>query len=215
MRDGAAVQAAATRRTVGYNTYYTGKLTVTSELGVIMNLSEYNTMSVFSSWGVPGSLELKPEITAPGGMIWSVNGVEPSADAYELMSGTSMAAPQGTGMAALVAEEIRNEDLLNELDNYTVRHLAQSLLMSTAQPLREEASGGNYYSILNQGAGLARVDLATTAESFIRMHGIGDGKVKAELGDDPDRTGEYSFSFDIVNLNGESLSYTLSADVLT
>ena len=32
------------------------------------------TMSDFSSWGVPGSLELKPEITAPGGNIYSVSG---------------------------------------------------------------------------------------------------------------------------------------------
>lgn len=31
-------------------------------------------MSSFSSWGVPGSLTLKPEITAPGGRIYSVWG---------------------------------------------------------------------------------------------------------------------------------------------
>ena len=214
MSDGAAVKAASTRKTVGYNTYYTGKLTVTSQLGLIESGSDGYTMSAFSSWGVPGSLELKPEITAPGGMIWSVNGVNPSADAYELMSGTSMAAPQVTGMAALVAEDIRGDGLLENLENYKIRHLAQSLLMSTAQPLREKASG-SYYSVLNQGAGLARVDLATTAESFIRMNAIGDGKVKAELGDDPDRTGVYSFSFEIVNLDGSSLSYALSADVFT
>ena len=52
------------------------------------------TMSDFSSWGVPGSLELKPEITAPGGNIYSVNGVIPGGESYETMSGTSMASPR-------------------------------------------------------------------------------------------------------------------------
>ena len=59
-------------------------------------------MSSFSSWGVPGSLELKPEITAPGGYIYSVDGIVPGGESYENMSGTSMAAPQVAGMAALV-----------------------------------------------------------------------------------------------------------------
>ncbi len=213
--EGAAVRTASTeRKTSGGLTYYTGKVTVYNQMEVTQFNSEYYTMSSFSSWGVPGSLELKPEITAPGGMIWSVNGVDPSGDAYEMMSGTSMAAPQVTGMAALVAEYIKAEGL-DEKTDLSVRHLAQSLLMSTAEPLREEASGGQYYSILNQGAGLARVDLATTAESFILMHDIGDGKVKAELGDDPERTGVYSFSFDIVNPGGEDLSYVMTADVFT
>ena len=54
-------------------------------------------MSSFSSWGVPGSLTLKPEITAPGGQIYSVWGTNAVSgggyNKYETMSGTSMAAP--------------------------------------------------------------------------------------------------------------------------
>ena len=50
-------------------------------------------------------------------------------------------------------------------------------------------------SLLNQGAGLARVDLAAQADSFIHVEGQADYKVKAELGDDPARTGVYTFSF--------------------
>ncbi len=69
-----------------------------------MIYDEPYTMSDFSSWGVPGSLELKPEITAPGGNIYSVNGVIPGGESYETMSGTSMAAPQIAGMAALVSQ---------------------------------------------------------------------------------------------------------------
>ena len=57
-------------------------------------------MSVFSSWGAGPSLELKPEITAPGGNIWSTiidqtgsSGADYTGS-YGMMSGTSMAAPQ-------------------------------------------------------------------------------------------------------------------------
>lgn len=58
-------------------TYYTGTLTVDQKLAVSINNSPYYTMSEFSSWGVPGDLSLKPEITAPGGSIYSVNGANP------------------------------------------------------------------------------------------------------------------------------------------
>ena len=47
-----------------------GKLTVEKGIGSQVLPGAYNTMSDFSSWGVPGSLEMKPEITAPGGNIY-------------------------------------------------------------------------------------------------------------------------------------------------
>ena len=68
------------------------------------------------------------------------------------MSGTSMAAPQVAGMAALAAQYIR-ANKLDEKTGLTVRALSQSLLMSTATPLLEEDSGFNYYPVLRQGAG--------------------------------------------------------------
>ena len=173
-------------------------------------------MSDFSSWGVPGDLSLKPEITAPGGEIyslWGENNVTIGGNTrYEMMSGTSMAAPAVAGMTALLAQYIREKGL-TEQTGLSVRQLAQSLLMSTAVPIREEDSGGNYYSLLKQGSGLARVDLAAGASSYILVDGQNDGKVKAELGDDPNRTGVYEFSFTIHNLSGKAESYILSADV--
>ena len=183
-----------------------------------LTLRENNShlMSDFSSWGVPGDLSLKPEITAPGGGIYSLHGSNlitgGGHDLYEYMSGTSMAAPAVTGMVALMAQYIREKGLA-EQENMQVRTLAQSLLMSTATPIREEASGGNYYSLMKQGAGLARVDLAAAANSYILVDGQPDGKVKAELGDDPNRTGVYEFTFSIHNLSGREENYVLSADV--
>ena len=129
------------------------------------------------------------------------------------MSGTSMAVPQVAGMAALVAQYIR-ENGLKEKTGVSVRHLAQSLLMSTAEPVYD-ASTKSWYSILRQGAGLANVSNAIHAESYVLVDGQPDGKVKVELGDDPDRTGVYSADFTLNNLTDEAIEYTLSADVFT
>ncbi|MFR8333331.1 MAG: S8 family serine peptidase [Oscillospiraceae bacterium] len=99
-------------------------------------------MSSFTSWGVPGDLSLKPDITAPGGSIYSINGTHSNGynllggtDQYELMSGTSMSAPQMTGISALVLQSIQDRGISQT--GLTDRALAQSLMMSTATPLKD------------------------------------------------------------------------------
>ncbi len=192
-------------------TYYTGTLTVNGKVSANVEYSEYYTMSPFSSWGIPGDLTMKPEITAPGGNIYSINGAVPETDQYEMMSGTSMATPQVAGLSALVKQVIEARELSQE--GLTDRALIQSLLMSTAMPMKD--ANGAYYSILQQGAGLADVLAATSADSYILVDGQEDGKVKAELGDDPDRIGTYTVSFQINNLDDEEKIFALSADMFT
>ncbi|MCD7755075.1 MAG: S8 family serine peptidase, partial [Firmicutes bacterium] len=215
----AAIKAVSTEQTTESGlTYYTGTITIYGTAAAISNNSEYYTMSSFSSWGIPGSLTLKPEITAPGGSIYSVNGADESGTGYELMSGTSMAAPQVAGMSALLAQYIQ-ESGLTDLTGQTSRVLAQSLLMSTSVPLYDGETG-SYYSVLQQGAGLADVSAAISATSYIMMgedatESYADGKIKAELGDDPNRDGVYSFSFTINNLTDTEEVYQLSADLFT
>ena len=224
--NGAWVQSVSTPVTDenGQVLYYTGKLTITGQLDTQVSQDANYTMSYFSSWGVPSDLTMKPEITAPGGNIYSVNGKHQvdggylgGSDQYENMSGTSMAAPQVSGMAALVAQYIRQEGL-DEQTGLTVRALAQSLLMSTAEPLKEDAD--HYYSVLQQGSGLADVSAATAAQSYILMgsdatESYADGKVKVELGDDPAKNGVYSFGFTLNNLTDTQQQYLLSADLFT
>ena len=198
---------------------WTGTLTVPETAAPGMYPNDYYTMSSFSSWGVPGSLIMKPEITAPGGDILSVNGANKAYgntahDQYEVMSGTSMASPQVAGMAAVLAQYVK-EAGLEELTGLTARQLIQSLLMSTAIPMLD--STGSYYPVLQQGSGLGNVGAAIMADTYLMMgadatESYADGKVKAELGDDPDKTGKYSFSFTINNLDDVDKLYNLSAD---
>ena len=210
--DAATIKAGATEaQTEAGVTYYTGKITVDGKLSPVPNGRPYHVMSAFSSWGVPGDLSMKPEISAPGGNIYSVNGAVPETDQYEVMSGTSMATPQVAGLSALLMERIHNNNLSQK--NMTDRALAQSILMSTADPMFDE--NGRYISILQQGSGLANIRDAIAAESFVTVKGQEDGKVKAELGDDPARTGSYTFSFTLNNLTGEDKQYALSADLFT
>ena len=219
--DAAVIKAAAQPVTDAEDSvvYYKGTMYVSDEVkSTILNSSDYN-MSDFSSWGVAGSLELKPEISAPGGTIYSVDGSVDSGDAYELMSGTSMASPQVAGMAAVIMQYIQ-ENGLEAKTGLTARQLTSSLLMSTATAITDDENGGAYYPVLQQGAGLANLGDALQASTYIKMDddatsGADDGKVKAELGDDPSRTGVYTFGFTVNNFSDTPKTYSLSSDFFT
>ena len=218
-------------------TYYTGTITVGDAVATNFYGSDFYTMSSFSSFGVPETLDLKPEITTPGGNIYAVNGlavgdsgITGGHDQYENMSGTSMASPQTAGIVAVLAEYFRESGIDAEAARLGLsqRQMLQSLLMSTATPLVEQEAG-SFYSVLKQGAGLANLEGAINARSLVLMDGAdvagevrkdmsddaADGKVKAELGDDPERTGNYSVQFRLYNLTDEEITFDLSADFMT
>ena len=185
----------------------TGTMTVEYKLNVDHGDGKVS-MSDFSSWGTTGDLQLKPEITAPGGAIYSVNGVDPSGTAYEQMSGTSMSSPHVAGLVALASEYIADKGLTGKT-GLSQRVLTQSLMMSTAEVILENELP---YSVRNQGAGLASIENLIKADSYILVEGQPDGKVKAELGDG---TGERTFTFTVNNLTDSEKTYKLSAQMLT
>ena len=195
------------------DTVFEGTIRVYGKVKTNYEAADGYTMSDFSSFGVPGSLDLKPEITAPGGNVYSTR----DKGTYGSMSGTSMAAPSIAGQSALVEQYIRENELADKND-VSVRTLAQSLLMSTATPLHE----GNdpeapECSPRSQGAGLANVHDAVSSPAYILVGDKegNDGKVKVTLGDDPDRNGSYNFSFDVYNLTEDPQYYVLDSSVLT
>ena len=194
---------------------YTCQFTITTGLTVI-DWGTEPAMSEFSSWGSTGDLTIKPEITAPGGSIYSVNGADPSGTAYELMSGTSMATPHVSGLVALASQYVQETGLLETaqmnsgLENLTQRTLIQSLLMSTAEPVL--GANGVEAAVRQQGAGLANVSNLVSAETFVMVDGQTDGKVKAELGDGVDG---WTFRLNVYNLTNEAVTYAVDASILT
>lgn len=210
LSDGNAIKATGKEVSEGV---YEGTIRVYHLPETVRDVPDGYTMSDFSSIGVPGTLDLKPEITAPGGNVFSTtdNGT------YGIMSGTSMAAPSIAGQSALVQQYIKEKGL-DKKTGLSIRTLAQSLMMSTAMPMFEgNDRNGLEYTPRLQGAGLANVNDAVSSPSYILVGDKegNDGKVKAVLGDDPTKGGNYSFDFDVYNMDETPHYYTLDASVLT
>ena len=85
------------------------------------------------------------------------------------------------------------------------------------------APENEYLSILQQGAGLADVSLATAANSVVMVDpnrsyltgltgAAADGKVKVELGDDPELKGDYQFGFTVYNLTDDEMAEIAKLD---
>jgi subtilisin family serine protease len=156
-------------------------------------------MSGFSSMGVTPELGLKPEITAPGGNIWSAS----ISGGYEQMSGTSMASPHMAGAAALVRQYVNGK--FPGLTDFAKQALVDNLLLSTAVPVLDP--NGVAYTPRKQGAGLADVCAAIDAGAYLTVNG---GKPKAELGESSE--GSYSFTFAVHNISDAARTYTISVD---
>ncbi len=163
-------------------------------------------MSDFSSWGVTPDLKLKPEITAPGGDIYSTL----PGGLYGSMSGTSMASPHMAGAAAVMAQYINEELNGTNMTQQEISALSNKLLMSTAVPVKNEQNLP--YSPRKQGAGLVQLGRATTAKAYLSS--ADDGLPKAELGDSKNGGG-FSFSFKAHNLSAQSIKYEVGVTVLT
>lgn len=162
-------------------------------------------MSDFSSWGVTPDLKLKPEITAPGGDIYSTL----PGGLYGSMSGTSMASPHMAGAAVVMAQYITEALGGTDMTQQEITALSNKLLMSTAVPVKNEQ--GLPYSPRKQGAGLVQLGRATKAKAYLSS--AEGGLPKAELGDS--KSGSFSFSFQANNLSTSEIQYEVGVTVLT
>lgn len=113
-----------------------------------------DTMSYFSSMGTTHTLEFKPEISAPGGNIYSTI---PGND-YEVMSGTSMATPHVAGGSALLLQALYQKGLSHSEDTVLKAKIA---LMNTSKVVMDPRTNGEVpYSPRVQGSGLLQIQNA-------------------------------------------------------
>ena len=117
-------------------------------------------LSDFSSWGVTTDGQLKPDVTAPGGNIYSSF----NDNSYGSISGTSMAAPHIAGVAALVKEYLAKKH--HELSASQISEIVKALIMSTAKPHFNKQTGA-YTSPRQQGAGVVDTMAATSTDLFV------------------------------------------------
>lgn len=113
-------------------------------------------MSDFTSWGPAPDLQFAPEVTAPGGNIFSTV----NDNRYASMSGTSMAAPHTTGVTALAVQAVKEKNL--GLTGKDLVSYVKNSLINTAKILydKEGSDGTVPYSPRRQGAGLVQAEYA-------------------------------------------------------
>ena len=177
----------------------TKTISVSSDYSTFANVSDGGLMSDFSSIGTAPDLSIKPEITAPGGYVYSTL----PGDVYGSMSGTSMAAPHMTGAAAVMQQYVN--DTFPNLSATERQELINTLLMNTAVQVTDEY--GTEYSVRKQGAGLAQVNKAINTEAYVTVKG--SERPKAELGDNAN--GEFSFTLTVHNFGRNVLTYNMSS----
>lgn len=157
-------------------------------------------MSSFTSWGPTPNLDFKPEITAPGGNIFSTL----NDNEYGIMSGTSMAAPHVAGGSALVLERVDTEFNLTGAERV---QLTKNLLMNTATPI--ELYEGEYVSPRRQGAGLMQIANALTSDVVVTESNSKEGKVALkEIKND-----QFSFTLQAKNYSGEAATYDVNTQL--
>ena len=192
--------------------YYAGTLTVGKQIASGDLGLEYNTMSSFSSWGVPGSLTLKPEITAPGGNIYSVNGKIPAARPMKICPVRLWLRPRWPAWLRWRRSISGKRTWPGKPDD------AAAVSAEFAHVhCRSSSGGGQRRELLVYPAAGRRLGQHWRGGilGYLYPHGTIPprlpppmGRSRAELGDDPQRTGTYRVSFTLNNLTQEDRRYT-------
>lgn len=119
-----------------------------------------NQLADFTSWGVTGDGLFKPDVTAPGGDVYSSfnNGT------YGLDSGTSMASPHVAGAISLMKQVFQEK--YPDLQGEELQKLIKHLLMSTAIPNYNNETKA-FTSPRQQGAGVIDVSKAAFGDLYV------------------------------------------------
>ncbi|SCG81813.1 lactocepin [Proteiniborus sp. DW1] len=159
-------------------------------------------MADSTSWGTTPTLDMKPEITAPGAKIYSTL----ENDNYGIMSGTSMAAPHVSGGTALVLQRLKKE--FPNMSYEELSEFSKILLMNTAKPVKDRYEYP--YSPRRQGAGLMNLTGALTTP--VTVVNKADGEAKVQLRDFDSKV--FSINLLATNHSDRTVDYDIEVDVL-
>lgn len=155
-------------------------------------------MSQFTSWGPTSSLEFKPEITAPGGDIYSLA----NNNSYQSMSGTSMAAPHTSGAQALIIQGVKANGL--NLSGRDLVTFAKNTAMNTSVPMTDKYGNGTIpYSPRRQGAGLLQIRNAINNKVIVTNSNRQASVALKEIGNNT------SFTLNLKNYGNEEITYSI------
>lgn len=160
---------------------------------------DYGKMSDFSSWGPTPDLELKPEISAPGGEIYSLA----NNNNYQTMSGTSMSSPFVAGSEALIYQALKQSN--TALSGINLINFAKVSTMNTATPMYDVNHSGSIISPRRQGAGQIKVDQAIENRTSLTDAADGDGALALKNIDT-----QKEFSVTLTNNDTKEATYKFS-----
>lgn len=149
-------------------------------------------VSDFSSYGLSPDLAIKPDIGAPGGLIYSTFPLE--LGGYGTNSGTSLAAPHVAGAAALLLQAKPG----------TPSQAVRGILQNSADPKNwwGNPALGFLDNVHRQGAGLLDIDDAILATTRVEPAKIATGESQA---------GPFTQTLTILNRSAAAVTYDLSA----
>ncbi|HWI50940.1 MAG TPA: S8 family serine peptidase [Symbiobacteriaceae bacterium] len=164
------------------------RITFTSEAQGVPNPNA-GQISSFSSWGPSPDLDLKPDLGAPGGSIYSTFPM--AFGGYATLSGTSMASPHVAGAAALI---IQDKPRLRPAQ-------IQDLLRNTAVP-RNYANYPYLWPVNRQGAGMIDVRAAVSSPVRISPSKLSYGEFEG--------TAAVTKEVTLTNMTNRAVTYTMS-----
>ena len=158
-------------------------------------------VSYFSSWGPTPDLRIKPEITAPGGGIYSTA----EDNKYQNMSGTSMASPQVAGAIAVIKQYIRAKGI----DRGNTADFIKLLLMNTSKPVLADNKAP--YFVRQQGSGALDLRNALNTTVVVKAEGTNDTKADGKLEIKEIEEKKFSARLTLENFGEEAKTYKIHA----
>jgi lactocepin len=172
-----------------------GKVKFGSDRVVTPNVNT-GDFSDFTSWGPTPNLDFKPQISAPGGNIFStVNNNQ-----YEVMSGTSMASPHVAGSEALLVEALKKSN--PDLKGRDLVDLAKNTSVNTAKIEMDKYHNTTPYSPRRQGAGMIQTEDAINNKVTVTNDGNSYAALK-QIGN------ETEFDLTLKNYGDKDTIYSL------